>query len=467
MLAKLSVRLAYVVLIVLLLPALPMMPNQPQGLPQVYASTTLFSDNFDSYTAAPGTVTAWNNPSGSTNYEPPLLGSSGNIRSAYNPASSSQCTTNTNWSITVTPITGGSLASKPYYLLLIEYVTSNGSWEANPSEELAVTLSGSNNAILLSYSYPTGNQMGISTTISQIRIYLGTSPGGENTYFVPSPATGTLLTLTTLAGGVKSTPTLCDPWPPTPYQLAKNAIFVTTTERAHGGTKSLLMGGSDIGYDKTSTNVQLISSAITFPSNSYLTWSAWVWLSNGTPYNAGLRAQSSYIMFVPINGRMRYFGNDGGCAGAWWFQNGPGTSTSKVGCYLISTQAWHQIQLEYDISVAGGLFHALIVDGVDVTRTVSGFSSIIAKPAFMTPDAGGFWRFAFWINNGGFPNRSRATIANNGIYVFIDDISISVSAKPASLITLPSFVATPSTMLCPILRLEQKERGCLSPSTEK
>ncbi|MGA8269763.1 MAG: glycosyl hydrolase family 28-related protein [Candidatus Acidiferrales bacterium] len=84
--------------------------------------------------------------------------------------------------LTATPITGGTLANGTYYYSLQSICASDGSKSAG-SNEVSVTLSGSNNAVSLSWTAPSGTDPS-SCTIFRGTTSGGTFAGGVTTYSV-------------------------------------------------------------------------------------------------------------------------------------------------------------------------------------------------------------------------------------------------------------------------------------------
>jgi len=426
------------------------------ALPRASASgTTLFSDKFDSDPAIAGPVYSWNNPAGATTYEPPRSLSSyanyqDNLAYLYYPGSSNACTQNSNWNNTATPVNSGQgKLSGTYYIAydvnLGGYGTYN--WDAVPSAafhnygagsnptngELAVTVSAPNNAISLTVSIPPGfgGATGGYNTINSYRIFITTTSGTEvigSDYFNVTYANSVSLIIFSLSSasigthGTEGRIAQCDPWPPG-ASLAANGVFVVTSERAHSGSNSLLMGASDLGYDKTSTSIRLLGSAIPYPSLNYVQFSYAVWMSgdinHGTCFNANNSTSSS--MLEVVGNALTYRCNQAGTPGVWK------NAQTLLGTYYMSTQQWHVISVTFDVSILGGTFYDLTIDGVEPTWVTGGTNPLRGMPAQFSKylmDSKGNWAFAFWLNTQGITNLSRATAKSNGAYVYIDDISI-------------------------------------------
>jgi len=501
------------VLVIMSASLIPTFSGVPFILPKVAASTTLFSDNFDLDPATPGPVYAWNDPVGSNppatypnRTSPPTSLSTPSyapylsyLRGLYSPSSSVVCASYpsyTAWSITANAVnSAGGALSGTYYLAFddsiilgennsfgypsVDYYTAN-------TNEAVVTVSGSNNAISITATSPAPTQVAVTATVNKIRFFItttsqistpySTSPPVNNYFNVTTnglTASDTILSLTSTVGGAAHGTghvMWCDPWgygPNDPlhgdYQIngqdGPNSIYTVTSERSHSGSNSLLMGVSDDFHDKMSTHIDLLNSAIPYPSSNLLQVSYALWLSPYMCNNDGSEIGHGNVALAGTLLQYQCYGPNG--SGAWTQQAGRGTQL--LGNYLMGSSAWHVVTILFDLSVTGGTFYDLTIDGVEppwVTQSVTGSCSIYGTQGLCGPLRGQtahfdngylysrtFWRFPFWIHSGDLAYHSRLTAGDNGgIYMFVDDISITL--LPASSLTIEaSSSATTQTSL--------------------
>jgi len=465
------------------MPSLLGMPGIPIGIPRVAASgTTLFSDNFDSDSAFAGPVYSWNNPVGAINYVPPMSLNSypaykSNLYGLYAPGGASTCSQGSTWNNTAIPVNSaqGTLSGTYYFAVDLNFGGyGSNNWFGFPSAiftgygagskptqgEGTVTVSSPNNTISLTLTLPDHNTWGLGLggydTVNFYRVFITPTSGTEATgsdYFnikfptsTPYSVTFTIYSLSSTSMGTHGVDKIdqCDPWPPPPYALATNAIFAVTSERAHSGSNSLLMGASDDGYDKTSTSVRLKTSAIPYPSPNILQFSMALWLSGstaggGTGVCSSANQNTRTPMIVLLGDNLVYSCQKGGNYGVWYWSSATSLGAYS-GTYFLTTQTWHTITISLDISNSTIRYYDLTVDNDDLGAIFNNFQGtpLYAGGAskYGPYMSGQYWAFCFWINNQAVAQLSRATAGNAGAYMYVDDLSLSL---------LPTAISTSST----------------------
>jgi len=459
----------------------------------IATATTLFSDNFDSDPAIAGPVYSWNNPTGANGYAPPQSLNSypayqNNLEGLYEPASASFCTQSGIWNIAATPVNSGNGSLSGTYYLAFDGNSRQApfsNFDFGPSVEFGlgttgetvVTVSSPNNAISLTISDTFDSNL--PPHFYGYRVFIAPTSGAEATgsdYFnmtnaVGQPVSLTIYGISSASTGIHGTGgqiVQCDPWPSGSYHLAKNAIFAVTSERAHSGSNSLLMGDGDLGYDKTDTSIRLMLSTIPYPSNNLLQFSIALWLNGSNSSQTGVCASANFQTSSPILFLMGddlvykcFHGRGGsGVFGLWQWSNASDIQQYSD-YYFLTTQTWHVITWSLDISNTAISYYDLTIDGVEpswVLNSQNHHPSFRGTPIYMTQGPlahGDRWQWSFWLSTQGIDQLSRATAGNNGSFMYVDDISITLlppSGLTASTVTTPEFpTANPSILLLLIL----------------
>jgi len=440
---------------------------------------TVFSDNFGSDSAIAGPVYSKNNPSGAYSYMPPGTDRSYPAYQAnlypsddeYQPSGSDVCVLNGGYAgevftTTLTPVNvgGGSLSGTYYVAIDTDHITNAGFYQFsspsatfNPSTtgELSAIVSGSNNALNVTVSQhrpPPGDPAGV-----EWRVFITTVSGAEVTgsdyfnitYTGATASTFTVFSLTNASAGVHGVGVIseCSGWPQSPSVTysgtSNNSLFVVTSERHTADTSnSLLMGVGDDAYDKIDTSLKFTNTSIPYPSSNLLQFSIALWLS-GTNRGSGGTGVCSDNGFTLRSPAVQLLGDDliyycyRHGFGDWSWSNAQGYSAYDTN-YFLTQRKWHVITITLDISQAAIAYYDLTIDGVRPSWVLTGSGNtppfrgtpldVAYGPWQCCKVNGGWWQWAWWLNTAnGLIDLSRARLGNDGAFMYVDDVSITLT----------------------------------------
>ena len=228
------------------------------------------------------------------------------------------------------------------------------------------------------------------------------------------------------AAGGNGTASGCNPnvercayWINTP--VSPNAIMALSTDEAYSGTYSLELGQGDT-YNKVALSFQVVPSL--FPSSSIISEKFAIWLSLGA-YNGG-PSEREQLLLDGAHGRIEYNFNSGDWQYSDYGDAPFGYYDFPNGTYRLTAQTWHVIDIRSNL--ATGYYDSILIDSVNQ------FGNISSAPIY----ARGLGHFAFFID-GKFDRFTSVYSAGltNGVYYYLDDITISSISPTAPVPELP------------------------------